>query len=257
MPARPGPVPVSSSFHAVTFSRLLRPHPRVLGASVCASTRCFLAGLKFRVPVRCNYCHVFYVQGQLFFMSFFFDPVLLIALTANNALLSVVVRRAMSAAGAGHRHFFTFALLHFCTLDFVLLHFALLCFRALCFCAAAFCTFVLLCFGRSTTANPPSPAQTTQCSSHSPQLLTSPPVYSCTFVLYFESALHLPLLHFCALCALLCFGGALCFVLCTLHFALLCFCALFHASTCIFGTKLAVVSSALWHSTHVSKCLRP
>ena len=27
------------------FSRLLRPHPRVLGVSVCASTRCFLAGL--------------------------------------------------------------------------------------------------------------------------------------------------------------------------------------------------------------------
>jgi len=28
----------------LTFGRLLRPHPRVLGISVYASTRCFLAG---------------------------------------------------------------------------------------------------------------------------------------------------------------------------------------------------------------------
>ena len=79
--------------HNMIFSRLLRPHPRVLGISVCASTRCFLAGLKFRVPMRCNYCHVFFVQEQLFFISFFFDPILLIALITNN-LLSVVVWRA-------------------------------------------------------------------------------------------------------------------------------------------------------------------
>ena len=34
----------------VTFGRLLRPHPRVLGMSVCASTRCFLAGLSSGFP---------------------------------------------------------------------------------------------------------------------------------------------------------------------------------------------------------------
>ena len=36
---------VATLSRGVMFSRLLRPHPRVLGMSVCASTRCFLAGL--------------------------------------------------------------------------------------------------------------------------------------------------------------------------------------------------------------------
>ena len=43
----------------------------------------------------CNCCHVFFVQEQLFFTSFFFVPILLIALhviTRSNMLLSVVSR---------------------------------------------------------------------------------------------------------------------------------------------------------------------
>ena len=39
------PKMVATLSRGVTFSRLLRPHPRVLGISVCASTRCSLAGL--------------------------------------------------------------------------------------------------------------------------------------------------------------------------------------------------------------------
>ena len=42
------PLMVATLSRGVTFGRLLRPHPRVLGASVCASTRCFLAGLSSR-----------------------------------------------------------------------------------------------------------------------------------------------------------------------------------------------------------------
>ena len=59
------------------FGRLLRPHPRVLGVSVCASTRCFLAGLSSGSP-----CVAIVATPSLFenncslYLSFFFDPIL-------------------------------------------------------------------------------------------------------------------------------------------------------------------------------------
>ena len=75
------------------FGRLLRPHPRVLGTSVCVSTRCFHAGLSSGFPARGNCC-VFFLQERLFFSLLFFVPIQLIALI-NNTLLSVDVRRAI------------------------------------------------------------------------------------------------------------------------------------------------------------------
>ena len=48
--AEMAPMMVATLSRGVMFSRLLRPHPRVLGASVCASTRCSLAGLSSGFP---------------------------------------------------------------------------------------------------------------------------------------------------------------------------------------------------------------
>ena len=101
------PQMAATLWRGVIFSRLPRPHPRVLGTSVCASTRCFLAaGLSSGFPcvaIVATTTYVFFVQEQLIIMSFFFDPILLIALTTN-MLLSVLVRGAIyvqSTAGAG------------------------------------------------------------------------------------------------------------------------------------------------------------
>ena len=90
------PSPNERQFPDLTFSRLLRPHPRVLGVSVCASTRCFLAGLSSGFPcVAIVATSSLFDREQLFFMSFLcLCPVLLTALTTNT-LLSAVVRRAI------------------------------------------------------------------------------------------------------------------------------------------------------------------
>ena len=92
------PQMAATLWRGVIFSRLPRPHPRVLGTSVCASTRCFLAaGLSSGFPcvaIVATTTYVFFVQEQLIIMSFFFDPILLIALTTN-MLLSVLVRGAI------------------------------------------------------------------------------------------------------------------------------------------------------------------
>ena len=78
------PMMAATLSRGATLGRLLRPHPRVLGASVCASTRCFLAGLSSGSPCvaivatsslsslfenNCSSC--------LSFFLFFDDPALL------------------------------------------------------------------------------------------------------------------------------------------------------------------------------------
>ena len=96
---------VATLSRGVTFGRLLRPHPRVLGTSVCASARCFLAGPssgRSRAAVvatsssssssRTTVLHIFLLY-----------PIQLIALITN-ILLSVAVRGTIYECSRAGNH---------------------------------------------------------------------------------------------------------------------------------------------------------